>query len=402
MKYYFLALGTALFVCIGCAYDGQHFEEHGLAKGVHHAPPAAMMQRPGPMVDGPGPGVIPMMASPAAARSFQTRATQVRFVGPNGVQIGWKIPGGYAENQVVAPGKYNFRQGATYRLKMKNIAGRDGMVIYPTLQVYPSHPATDAYLYHNCVPIELTDEDLDQVESNNFVTKVIYLPDARFQELAIAGVETLVSTRLDPGVDPVAEAERRGTIMVVVRLGNMDLEMPESSGGHGAFGDPSGINQVSYMVLDGAGKGEYAPPMPISISPGGLNGVPAPMIVAGAGAPGMPGTNPISGVGPTPVWGQPITGTPIGLPGPPHIPLGGPASLKSHTVRNLSHNNIPKPVDHMLIDVKHEPGYSLPKPVKHIQYTEKHPVYSEGEVAYPKWALPDGAAGVGDYCPPQN
>ncbi|MGE3314425.1 MAG: hypothetical protein AB7O26_04860 [Planctomycetaceae bacterium] len=401
MKYYFLALGTALFVCIGCAYDGQHFEEHGLAKGVHHAPPAAMMQRPGPMVDGPGPGVLPMMAAPSAGRSFATRTTQVRFVGPDGTQVGWKIPGGYAENQVVAPGRYNFRQGATYRLKMKNIAGRDGMTIYPTLQVYPSHPTTDAYLAHNSVPIELTDEDLDQVESNNFVTKVIYLPDARFQELAIAGVETLVSTRLDPGVDPVAEAERRGTIMVVVRLGNMDLEMPEKSGGHGALGDHSEVNQVSYRVLDGA-QGQHMPPMPISISPGGLNGVPAPMIVAGAGAPGMPASNPISGVGPTPVWGQPITGTPIGLPGPAHIPLGGPASLKSHTVRNLTDTRIPKPVDHMLVDVKHEPGYSVPKPVKHIQYTEKHPVYSEGEVAYPKWALPEGpAAGAdGAYCPP--
>ena len=59
----------------------------------------------------------------------------------------------------------------------------------------------------------------------------------------------------------------------------------------------------------------------------------------------------------------------------------------------------------MLVDVKHEPGYSLPKPVKHIQYTEKHPVYSEGEVAYPKWSLPEGAAGTGaggEYCPPQQ
>ena len=55
---------------------------------------------------------------------------------------------------------------------------------------------------------------------------MIYLPDPKNQELAIAGVETIVSTRLDPGVDPVAEADRRGTIMVVLRLGNMDLEMP--------------------------------------------------------------------------------------------------------------------------------------------------------------------------------
>ena len=45
------------------------------------------------------------------------------------------------------------------------------------------------------------------------MTKVIYLPDPEFQELALAGVETLVSTRLDPGVDPIVEADRRGAIL---------------------------------------------------------------------------------------------------------------------------------------------------------------------------------------------
>ena len=101
---------------------------------------------------------------------------------------------------------------------------------------------TDAYLSHDTVPIEVTDEDLDQVQSNNFVTKVIYLPDPRYQELAVAGVETLVSTRLEPGVDPVAEANRRGTILAVFRMGNMDLEMPNGmAAGQAGYG---GVNQV--------------------------------------------------------------------------------------------------------------------------------------------------------------
>jgi hypothetical protein len=114
------------------------------------------------------------------------------------------------------------------------------------------------------------------------------------------------------------------------------------------------------------------------------------MIAAGFGYPGM---------ATPPVWGYPITGTPIGLPGPPHIPFGAPASLQSHTVRNLTVNNMPAPVDHMLIDVKENPGNSVPPPVKHITYTEDHPVYREGEVVYPKWALPEGGAG-GPACPP--
>ncbi len=62
------------------------------------------------------------------------------------------------------------------------------------------------------------------------MTKVIYLPDPKYQELAISGVETLVSTRLEPGVDPILEADKRGTILLIVRLGAIDLEMPNLGG----------------------------------------------------------------------------------------------------------------------------------------------------------------------------
>jgi hypothetical protein len=398
MRYYFLALATLLLVCVGCAPVGRYILDGGNEKGVYTAPPAERLYRPGPMVDGPGPGVMPMLAPPAGGAlagpvggpypGLPLKVTQVRFVGPTGMQIGWQIPGGFAENQKTAPARKNFPQGATYRLKLTKIpgAGREGLTLYPTLQVYPAAPQTDAYLSHDTVPIEILDEDLDQVESNNFVTKVIYLPDPRYQELAIAGVETLVSTRLEPGVDPVAEAARRGTILAILRMGNMDFEMP-----HGALAGRPGdaISQVSYRYLDGA-KAEYAEPMPISATEVGLSAVPAPMIVSSSGLPGLPASHPIAGVGGTPVWGYPITGTPIGLPGPPHLPFGAPASLKSHTMRNLSPNHMPNPVDHMLVDVKHTPGFSVPPPVKHIQYSEDHPVYQEGEESYPKWALPDG------------
>ncbi len=376
MRYYFLALGTLVVVCVGCHIDGQQL----IDRGEHVAPPAAMMQRPGPMVDLPHPAIFPSMA-PAQPNTFQSETTQVRFVGPIGMKIGWKIGRGYAENQLVAPARWEFQQAATYRLKITSITGREGLTLYPTLQVYPAHPMTDAYLSHNSVPIELTDEDLDQIESNNFVSKVIYLPDPKFQELAIAGVETLSSTRLDPGVDPVAEAERRGTIMVVLRVGNKNLE--QQSGGNDPSAANNGLQQVSYNV-DGE-KGEIVDPVPVEEMGGHFAGVPGPMIMGGPGLPGRPPVGPIAGVNGTPTWGMPVTTTPIGLPGPPHLPFGGPASLKSHIVRNLTKVDLPDPVDHMLLDVKHAPGMSLPKPVKHVQYSETHPIYGAGQVSQPNW-----------------
>ena len=97
-------------------------------------------------------------------------------------------------------------------------------------------PRTEAFLAHNAIPVQFTEEDFDQVLTGNFVTKVIYLPDPEYQELALAGVETLVSTRLDPGVDPIVEADRRGAILAIVRLGNKDLQMPGGQSARGRSG----------------------------------------------------------------------------------------------------------------------------------------------------------------------
>jgi hypothetical protein len=407
---------------VGCAVDGQQV----LHKNEYHAPPAEMLAHPGPMVGGPGPGVMgsnltlashqmpapggpagpgygmplsmacPPGGAPGGMPPMMANATpktsQVRFLGPEGMTIGWQIGPSFAENQLIAPDRYNFYQGGTYRLKFGSIPGREGLVIYPSLHVYPVMPQTAAYLEHNALPLRITDEDLDQVETNNFVTKVIYLPDAKYQEMAIAGVEELVSTRLGPGLDPVAEADRRGTIMAVLRMGNMDLEM------HGTPGLPIGqtgpngeIQQTGAVVQVNGDQGQFVPPVPVGgyLGTNMPNGnVPGDMMVGGPAGPGQPPYDPIAGVNGVPMYGYPYVGTPIGLPGPPHIPLGRPAGLKSHTMRNTTDYHIPPPVDHMLIDVRHEPGLSMPEPVKYMQYTEKHPVYQQGETSMPAWAQP--------------
>jgi hypothetical protein len=189
-------------------------------------------------------------------RRFANMHTQVRFVSPVGMSIGWEAGSGgagagrtFMPGMLTVPGRYNFDQGAIYRLKLTNVPGHIDVPFYPTLEVAPGSPRTDAYLTHNAVPIEFTDEDFDQVAAGNFVTKVIYLPDPVHQELAIAGVETLVSTRLDPGVDPIAEADRRGTILAIVRLGGIDLEMPQAL--------PASTYSNGGEVIQMAGNGEY-------------------------------------------------------------------------------------------------------------------------------------------------
>lgn len=110
-------------------------------------------------------------------------------------------------------------------------------------------------------------------------------------------------------------------------------------------------------------------------------------MMAGAGMPGQP-IHPVAGMGPTGQWGMPITSTPIGLPGPPHIPLGRPAGLQEHVIRNRNHNYIPDPTETLLIDVKHNPPINIPEPVRHIQYEETHPTHAPGELAHPMSGSP--------------
>ena len=191
------------------------------------------------MAGGPGAGMGP------GGRRFVNTKSQVYFLDPDGMNVGWQTGNGvngertYLGTQLVVPARYNFNQGYIYRLKLSNIPGRQGAALYPTIEVAPTTPATDAYLAHNAIPVQFTAEDFDQViDGGNFVTKVIYLPDPKYQELAVSGVETLVSTRLEPGVDPILEADKRGTILLIVRLGAIDLEMPSGPVVGGGVGAP--------------------------------------------------------------------------------------------------------------------------------------------------------------------
>ena len=297
----------------------------------------------GPGVEGPGPGVMGCDAGMGMMPTAQN--SQVAFVGPEGMMVAWDIsmPGQFDSAPMVCPGRYNFPQGAIYRLKLTNIPGYDGVELYPTLEVGPGIPRTQAFLAHNAIPIEFTPSDFEQVLSGNFVTKVIYLPDPEYQELALAGVETLVSTRLDPGVDPIVEADRRGAILGVVRLGNKDLEIPGGEAGGAS------VTPVSY--LQGMDSPVGAP----------VNGSFGPMAAPmGAGMGSIP-TNYISGVT-GPQYGMPMCGTPIGLPGPPHIPLGNPAGLRKHVITNHTPVYAPGPASHIGIHVREQPGYYLPAP----------------------------------------
>jgi hypothetical protein len=339
MRFFGVSLLMATMAIAGCS---------GVCK--KNLPPAQMMLEPGPGVGGPGPGISVYQPMPPVP----PLASQIYFVSPEGMHVEWEVgmPGQFSSVPLVVPARYNFPQGAIYRLKLTDIPGREGVELYPTLEVGPAMPRTQAFLAHNAIPVQFTEEDFDQVMSGNFVTKVIYLPNPEYQALALGGVETLVSTRLEPGVNPIIEAERRGAILAVVRVGNKDLEVPTEEM------VPEGeIAQAAYQTPVPCPESQsMAYGMPYGVGPGG----PVPFGVPVNAQSTLPG-NYISGVT-APQWGMPMCGTPIGLPGPPHVPLGGPAGLQRYSIINHTRVHLPEPTCNVRVDVKQKPGMSYPAP----------------------------------------
>jgi hypothetical protein len=292
----------------------------------------------GPMMGAPPLPGMPGFAPPGAVAAagaitapgqspFPIQRTSVRFVGPSGMKISWYGPTGDGKNgfggeYLTAPGRYNFLQAAIYRLKMTDIPLRAGLDLYPTLEVVPANAKTATFLAHTSVPVSITEEDLNQVAAGNFVVKVIYLPDPQFQDLAATGAEEIISSRLEPGADPIAEALRRGSILLVLRMGNILLELPNTP----PMDAPSPFQARPPMMPGAAmppGMGGPTGPMP----PFGLTGNPHPgMMPPGMMPPGMmpPGMMPPGVMSPGIM--PPAMTPPLPTPPAPTAPAPSPAA----------------------------------------------------------------------------
>jgi hypothetical protein len=173
-------------------------------------------------------GIEPSKTEPNSAKpdmivapiSDHDQIAQIAFLNPEGARITWDVvaSGRFDSTPLTVPCRHDFPSGALYRLKLSNLPGRPNVELYPTLEIRPTESRSEGFLSRNAIPIDLHDEDFANITSGEPVTKVVYLPDPEFQELTIPGVYTLVSTRLDPGVDPIAAAEHRGVILAIVRI----------------------------------------------------------------------------------------------------------------------------------------------------------------------------------------
>ena len=261
--------GGSHFSHIG--HGGHGGSGHGGGFGAAHSGgyTGGIFPVPGQGAPGAVAAVGALVPGMGGAGAMAHGRTSIKFVGPPGMKVTWQLPTGEFNpeaNGLTAQQSYNFMQGQVYRLRLTQILpNHPGKYFYPTLEVTPANPKTLTFLAHSTVPLSFTNEDFDQAVAGNLVVKVIYLPDRDNQDFAsIAGAEELVSTRLEPGDDPVAEAQRRGTILAIVRLGNIDLENRASPAMNAP---PPGGPMVlpPGFVPPGMPPGPGVPPRPVPV-----------------------------------------------------------------------------------------------------------------------------------------
>jgi hypothetical protein len=85
-------------------------------------------------------------ASAQVAAPIPAQRTQVYFKSPSGLHVHWYTDNrgdgktGYSLTPLEVPGRFNFRQGFTYALKLTKIPGHPGLELFPTLEVVRGGP----------------------------------------------------------------------------------------------------------------------------------------------------------------------------------------------------------------------------------------------------------------------
>lgn len=114
---------------------------------------------------------------------------------------------------------FAFLVGHTYRIRIAGMPEHPGVELYPTVEVLDRlHPPPGQELNFP-IPLQFTEQEIDAALSGRLVTKVVFLEQPnlappREQE------STIPTPEFPPSVNILAEADRVGRPMAILRLGS--------------------------------------------------------------------------------------------------------------------------------------------------------------------------------------
>lgn len=176
-------------------------------------------QMPHRLINGNMP---PGKATEIALRSnpqFLGHVQPVKIVTPDKSRVAFWTGDGYATADFDAP-TFAMTMGPVYRIKIVNIPRHPGVEIFPSIELLSRlHPPQGKELEFP-IPIEITQDDLEQAIQGKMVTKVVYLedPDTALPMQQIGDRQQ--TTDISGHEDTLGTAARLGRPMAIVRLGS--------------------------------------------------------------------------------------------------------------------------------------------------------------------------------------
>jgi hypothetical protein len=148
---------------------------------------------------------------------------------PQGAAISVAVENQFTQPQS-APLKVAMLVGPVYRLRVTGIPGREGDEVYPTIEVinrlYP--PCGEELRFP--IPIQLTQNDLEEAIDGKFITRIIYLENPRNAYARGEDPKNQFTLEASPKEDPLVMADRLGRPMAIVRIGGripVDVANPD-------------------------------------------------------------------------------------------------------------------------------------------------------------------------------
>jgi hypothetical protein len=167
--------------------------------------------KPANVILGPPGGVIVGAPDP--------RQLAVHFSGPTGLSMNPETsPGRFSDVHFPFPWSSSQGGGSLQRYRLTRIPTHAGEHVYLTFFIPLLPDQLDALPKNNGTPVEINQAELDAAVSGTAVTKVLYLQNAEGETPSKPRIAEVTTTQFVPGIDPVAEAGRRGDVLAIIHI----------------------------------------------------------------------------------------------------------------------------------------------------------------------------------------
>lgn len=168
-----------------------------------------------------GPGAAQVMAPwhKAPVPFKPSPLLYVKLLGPEGMHM-TVYQGRAPARDLPASDVIGVRPGYIYRIELNNMTRYPGVSLFPTLEVRGSLMLPSRINPRDFpAPIVVTDEDIRAVAEGSMITKVVYIEHPERSVPAVQQLDQPLEVTLDARANLEEEADERGRVMLIFRLG---------------------------------------------------------------------------------------------------------------------------------------------------------------------------------------